>query len=153
MVPGGCIFTTSIAIPFVKLVGMVWFYVSVHRRSTRHLVAKTRLYRVIDELGRWSTMDVFTVAVYMPLVQFGQLATVRVGGGLPALLAVVVLTMLASRFFDPRCCGTRRFLIRRPSGHPRMRGSMSDKPLRRPRNTMAGGRDGSGRCRSPRLAW
>jgi paraquat-inducible protein A len=98
----GCVFTTSIAIPFVKLAGMMWFYISVYQRSTRHLVFKTRFYRVIDELGRWSTMDVFTVAVYMPLVQFGQLATVRVGGGLPALLAVVVLTMLASRFFDPR---------------------------------------------------
>jgi paraquat-inducible protein A len=98
----GCVFTTSIAIPFVKLAGMSWFYISVHQHSTRHLVAKTRFYRIIDELGRWSTMDVFTVVVYMPLVQFGQLATVQVGGGLPALLAVVVLTMLASRFFDPR---------------------------------------------------
>ena len=97
-----CVFTTSIAIPFVKLAGILWFYVSVRRRSTRGLVFKTRLYRTIDELGRWSTMDVFTIVAYMPLVQFGQLATVRVGIGLPALLAVVVLTMLASRQFDPR---------------------------------------------------
>ena len=97
-----CVFTTSIAIPFIKLVSMAWFTWSVRRRSTRHLVFKTRLYRAIDELGRWSTMDVFTVAVYMPMLQFGQLASVRVGQGLPALLAVVVLTMLASRCFDPR---------------------------------------------------
>ncbi len=97
-----CVFTTSIAIPFVKLVGMLWFCLSVYRRSTRHLVFKTRFYRFIDELGRWSTMDVFTVVVYMPLVQFGQLASVKVGIGLPALLAVVLLTMFASRAFDPR---------------------------------------------------
>ena len=97
-----CIFTTSIAIPFVKLVGMLWFIASVHRRSSCHLLFKTRLYRAIDELGRWSTMDVFTVVVYIPLLQFGQLATVNVGRGLPALLAVVMLTMLASRLFDPR---------------------------------------------------
>ena len=97
-----CVFTTSIAIPFVKLVAILWFAISVRRRSNRHLVLKTRVYRAVDELGRWSTMDVFTVAVYMPLLQFGQLATVRVGKGLPALLAVVVLTMLASRVFDPR---------------------------------------------------
>ncbi len=98
----GCVFTTSIAIPFVKLAGMLWLWVSVRRRSSRHLVLKTRFYRVIDELGRWSTMDVFTVAVYLPLIQFGQLATARVNLGLPALLAVVVLTMFASRAFDPR---------------------------------------------------
>lgn len=97
-----CIFTTSIAIPFIKLVGMLWFVISARRRSTRHLVFKSRFYRAIDELGRWSAMDVFTVAVYMPLLQFGQLATVRVGRGLPALLAVVVLTMLASRCFNSR---------------------------------------------------
>ncbi len=98
----GCVFTTSIAIPFVKLMAILWFYASVRSRSTRHLVFKTRCFRVVDELGRWSTMDVFTVVVYMPLLQFGQLASVKIGIGLPALLGVVILTMLASRAFDPR---------------------------------------------------
>ena len=98
----GCVFTTSIAIPFVKLVGIVWLVVSVRTRSVRHLVLKTRTFRAIDELGRWSTMDIFTVAVYLPLIQFGQLAHAKIGIGLPALLAVVVLTMLASERFDPR---------------------------------------------------
>lgn len=98
----GCVFITSITIPFVKLMGMLWFVISARRRSKWRLVFKARFYRAIDELGRWSAMDIFTVAVYMPLLQFGQLATVRVGRGLPALLAVVVLTMLASRCFDPR---------------------------------------------------
>ncbi len=97
-----CIFTTSIAIPFIKLAAMLWLYISVRRRSARRLVLKTRLYRIVEELGRWSTMDVFTVVVYAPLLQFGQLASVKVGIGLPALLAVVVLTMMASRAFDPR---------------------------------------------------
>ena len=97
-----CIFTTSIAIPFIKLATMLWLYISVRRRSARRLVLKTRLYRIVEELGRWSTMDVFTVVVYAPLLQFGQLASVKVGIGLPALLAVVVLTMMASRAFDPR---------------------------------------------------
>ncbi len=98
----GCVFVTSVAIPCVKLLGVLWFCLSVHRRSPRHLVFKTRFYRAIDELGRWSTMDIFTVVVYMPLLQFGQLASAKVGIGLPALLAVVLLTMVASRIFDPR---------------------------------------------------
>ncbi len=96
------VFTTSILIPFVKLAGVLWFVVSVHRRSISHLVFKTRFFRAIDELGRWSAMDVFTVVVYLPMVQFGQLANVRAEDGLSALLAVVLLTVAASRCFDPR---------------------------------------------------
>jgi paraquat-inducible protein A len=96
------IFTTSIGIPLAKLVGMCWLCLSVRRQSRRHLVAKTRVFRLIDELGRWSNADIFTLVVYMPLVQFGQLATVNLGQGAPALQALVIVTMLASGLFDPR---------------------------------------------------
>ena len=42
----GCVLPTSIAIPFVELAGIVWLVVSVRTRSRKHLVLKTRLFRV-----------------------------------------------------------------------------------------------------------
>ncbi|HEY8290808.1 MAG TPA: paraquat-inducible protein A [Acetobacteraceae bacterium] len=96
------IFTTSIAIPLLKLVGLTWLVWSVKRGSGRRLRVKTRLYRVIGEIGRWSNVDVFTIAIFLPLMQFDGLVSVRAATGAPAFLAVVVLTMLAVRCFDPR---------------------------------------------------
>jgi paraquat-inducible protein A len=96
------VFTASIGIPFIKLVGMAWFLVSIKRKSNRKLIFKTELYRVIDEIGRWSNMDVYTIAVFTPMVQLGQIAHFHAGMGTPAFLAVVVFTMIASENFDPR---------------------------------------------------
>ena len=99
---GILIFCTSIAIPFVKLAGMGWFIVSVLRRSDRHLRTKTFVYRLIDELGRWSNVDVFTIAAFVPLIQFDGVANARPYDGATAFALVVILTMAASRAFDPR---------------------------------------------------
>jgi paraquat-inducible protein A len=99
---GILIFCTSIAIPFMKLAGMGWFVVSVLRRSHRHLRTKTFLYRLIDEIGRWSNVDVVTIAAFVPLIQFDGLASARAADGATAFALVVMLTMAASRFFDPR---------------------------------------------------
>ncbi|WP_206951368.1 paraquat-inducible protein A [Trinickia acidisoli] len=99
---GILIFCTSIAIPFAKLAGMAWFIVSVIRRSERHLRAKTFLYRLIDELGRWSNVDVFTIAAFVPLIRFDGVANARPADGATAFALVVILTMAASRAFDPR---------------------------------------------------
>jgi paraquat-inducible protein A len=99
---GVLIFCTSIAIPLLKLLGLSWFLVSIRRRSTRSLVLKTRLSRLIDEIGRWSNVDVFTLAIFIPMIQFGGLATASAGIGGVAFILVVMLTMVASRIFDPR---------------------------------------------------
>jgi len=99
---GILIFCTSIAIPLLKLGGLGWFLLSVRRRSQHRLVLKTRLYRLIDEVGRWSNVDVFTISVFVPLLQFGALASARADTGATAFILVVVLTMIASRLFDPR---------------------------------------------------
>jgi paraquat-inducible protein A len=99
---GILIFCTSIAIPFLKLTALGWFLLSIRSRSRGRLRFKTRLYRLIDEIGRWSSTDVFTIAVFLPVLQFGGILSTRTATGAPAFLAVVVLTMLAARTFDPR---------------------------------------------------
>jgi paraquat-inducible protein A len=99
---GILIFCTSIVIPVAKIVGMAWFVVSVRHRSRKYLRFKAHFYRWIDELGRWSNVDVFTIAAFLPLIRFGGLASSRPALGASAFALVVFLTMAASRTFDPR---------------------------------------------------
>ncbi|MGH7155568.1 MAG: paraquat-inducible protein A [Acetobacteraceae bacterium] len=96
------IFTTSILIPIFKLLVMSWLIWSVRHHSNRRLRRKARLFRFVEEIGRWSNIDVFTIAIFLPIMQFDGFVGVHPGGGAPAFLAVVVLTMLAVRVFDPR---------------------------------------------------
>jgi paraquat-inducible protein A len=99
---GVLIFITSIAIPGLKLIGLGWLQFSIVRRSRRHLRFKSGLYRFIDEVGRWSNVDPFTVPVFVPLFHYRDLVFTDAGGGATAFIFVVVVTMAASRTFDPR---------------------------------------------------
>ena len=96
------IFTASILIPLIKLIGLTWLLWSVHHHSDRRLKRKTRIYRFIEEIGRWSNIDVFTIAIFLPIMQLGGFVSVHAGIGAPAFLAVIVLTMIAAKQFDPR---------------------------------------------------
>jgi len=99
---GVLIFFVSIVFPLTKIAALAWFVASIRRHSSWRLRLKTRLYRFIDETGRWSTLDPFTVLVFAPMIQFGQLAHFDFMGGAAAFLATVVLSMIAARQFDPR---------------------------------------------------
>lgn len=96
------IFTASIMIPLVKLTVLGWLVWSIHHHSAARLVLKTRLFRFVEEIGRWSNMDIFTVTIFLPIFHIGNFLDVRIGGGAPAFLAVIVITMFAAKFFDPR---------------------------------------------------
>lgn len=99
---GILIVCTSIVIPVAKILGMGWFIASIKRRSRKHLRLKAHVFRLIDELGRWSNIDVFTIAAFIPLIRFGDVASSRPAIGAPAFALVVFFTMAASRAFDPR---------------------------------------------------
>ena len=96
------VFVASITIPILKLISLTILLISVQRRSVWRPRQRTRLYRMVELVGRWSMLDIYVVTLLAALVQLGNMATVKAGPGAVAFGAVVVLTMFAAMQFDPR---------------------------------------------------
>jgi paraquat-inducible protein A len=96
------VFIASIVLPLLKLLSLTWMLFAIRLRSAYLIRTRTRLYRAIEAIGRWSNIDVFMGSVLAALLQFGALTTVRAQPGLVAFAAVVVLTMIATETFDSR---------------------------------------------------
>jgi len=92
----------SVMIPLGKLVALVYLLLTVQRGSIANSQERTRLYRIVEIIGRWSMLDVFVAAFTVALVQLQPLTSVAPGAGVLFFAAVVVLTMLAAESFDPR---------------------------------------------------
>jgi len=101
--PLACIvFIASILVPMLKLVVLVLLVVSSQLRSQWRPRQRTRLYRLVEKIGRWSMLDIFVITLTVTLVNFQSLAVITPGSGAVAFACVVVLTMMASMTFDPR---------------------------------------------------
>ncbi len=96
------VFFASIVVPLLKLVAMGDILLAVARKSPRYRRQRSRLFRIIEFIGRWSMLDVFAISLLVTLVQVQSLATIHVRLGALAFAAVVVLTMLAAQSFDER---------------------------------------------------
>ena len=71
--------------------------------STARLRDRTRLYRIIEGIGRWSMVDVFMTGILAALVALGNLATITRRSRAPiAFCGVVIVTIFAAMSFDPR---------------------------------------------------
>ena len=96
------VLVASIVVPSFKLVGLVYLLVTTWCRSPHHLIGRTRLYRIIDFIGRWSMIDVFMAGILTALVRMGMIGSVTPGLGVQFFCAVVIITMIAVMMFDPR---------------------------------------------------
>lgn len=96
------VFIASILVPLLKLIALSLLLVSVQFRSTWLPLQRTKLYRIVELIGRWSMLDIYVVTILAALVQVGSLATITAGPAALAFGAVVVLTMFAAMAFDPR---------------------------------------------------
>jgi paraquat-inducible protein A len=96
------VFFASVIVPVAKLATLALLLVSVQRKSDWDPLLRTKMYRMIEFVGRWSMLDVYVVTLLVALVQWQSLAVIHAGPGALAFGAVVVLTMLASQSFDPR---------------------------------------------------
>ncbi len=98
----GLVFLASITIPLMKLATLAFLLIQTQRRRETNLPFRTRAFRVIEFIGRWSMIDIFVISILVALVRFGQLANIDAETGAPCFAAVVVLTMFAVITFDPR---------------------------------------------------
>lgn len=96
------VLVASIVVPMAKLIGLSYLLLSVQFKSRWRPKDRTRLYRIIELVGRWSMLDMFVISIFVALLQLGKIATVIAGIGATTFVAVVVITMFASKEFDPR---------------------------------------------------
>ncbi len=101
----------SVMVPIGKLIALTYLLVTVQRGTKGGFRERTRLYRMVEIIGRWSMLDVFVDTFTVALLQLSPLMSVEPGMGVLFFAAVVVLTMIAVETFDPRLiwdAGTRK---------------------------------------------
>ena len=96
------VFFASVMVPLLKIFALVYLAAAAQRRSRHRLIQRTRLYRMVEFVGRWSMLDIYVITILVALVKFQGLATIQAGAAAVAFGAVVVLTMFAAMSFDPR---------------------------------------------------
>ncbi|MBB5460280.1 paraquat-inducible protein A [Paraburkholderia sp. Cpub6] len=96
------VFIASIAVPMLKIIALVYLTASTQFRSKWLPAQRTRIYRLVELVGRWSMLDIYVITMLVALVQFNALATIQAGPAAIAFGSVVVLTMFAAMSFDPR---------------------------------------------------
>ncbi len=99
------IFFASIAIPLAKMLAIAWmlFRAQTVKQSTDHAsMARLKLYRMTELVGRWSMVDIFVVALLVALVQLQNIMAISPGPAALCFAIVVISTMFSAMFFDPR---------------------------------------------------
>jgi paraquat-inducible protein A len=96
------VFLASVAVPLLKLAILTSILVLTGRGSPAYLRWRTRMFKVVRAIGRWSMIDVFMVTIFVGLLHMGPLSNVSPDAGSMAFASVVVLTMLATEALDPR---------------------------------------------------
>jgi len=97
LVVGGIVLVCSVVLPLAKLGGLIVLVTGGALR--RHHRALT--YRLIEWTGRWGMLDVLLIAVVVAWLKVGDLVQVRPGPGALLFASCVVLSLLASAWFDP----------------------------------------------------
>ncbi len=96
------IFVASIFVPILKFLILLFLLISTQVKSQWRPKERTRLYRIIESIGRWSMVDIFVVTLMAALVKLGALADIEAAPGAIYFAAVVVITIFAAMSFDPR---------------------------------------------------
>ncbi len=95
---GTVVLVCSVIIPVLKLLGLLFL---VHGKGWISPGAQSRLFRWIEWTGRWGMLDVLLIAFLVAWVKMGDLVAIRPGKAVVLFCTMVVLSLVASAFFDP----------------------------------------------------
>jgi paraquat-inducible protein A len=116
---GLIIFTASVLVPLFKIVGMGILLFATRAAAATRLRQKTKMYRFISFIGRWSMLDIFVIALLTAIVDFGFFTTINAAPAATYFCMVVISTMLAAIVFDPRIMWDRSMASQPPClAHP-----------------------------------
>jgi len=96
------VLVASVMVPLGKLIALAYLLIVTQRGWHGNDRDRTRLYRLVVLIGRWSMLDVFVDTFTVALIQLQPLMSVEPGPGVLFFASVVVLTMIAAESFDPR---------------------------------------------------
>jgi paraquat-inducible protein A len=96
------VFFASILVPMLKVAGLIMLLLTTQYGWDKRLRERTRVFRIVRAIGRWSMIDIFMISILVALVQFGSVVSIEPGVGAVAFCGVVILTMFAAEGFDPR---------------------------------------------------
>ncbi|MFK7767522.1 MAG: paraquat-inducible protein A [Mariniblastus sp.] len=94
---GSVVFLFSILFPLTKIVLLLElsFLELLHRKH------KAFTLRLMEQLGKWSMMDVMLLAFLVMLVKLGEMVEFHFGPAIVAFVLCVSMSMIASITFDP----------------------------------------------------
>lgn len=95
---GTVVLVCSVIIPLLKLIGLLSITIGRRRLTHRH---RAFTYRVIEWTGRWGMLDVLLIAVVVAWIKIGDLVEVSAGPAALAFTVCVLMSLLASAWFDP----------------------------------------------------
>lgn len=86
------LFVFTVCFPFVKLTAMLvlWLYPRVGAEHARNM------FHFVSNMGKWSMLDVFVVAILVLTIKSSGIADIRVGDGFFLFFVSVMLTQFAS---------------------------------------------------------
>ena len=96
------IFTASVVIPLIKLLGLLLIFVSLKIDIKIKNKNKISIFKFINLIGKWSMIDIYVVAILASVVQVGELFNIKGGLAATSFALVVILTMIAAHRFDTR---------------------------------------------------
>lgn len=99
---GLIILTASVLVPVFKIVGLAILLSTSPPCNLRLLRNKTKMYRFIAFIGRWSMLDIFVISLLTVLVDFGVFTSIHTAPAATYFCLVVASTMFAAITFDPR---------------------------------------------------